>query len=133
MSDRTASYSRFTGGVQLVGRVTKTRHYGLFHRGTSVFECGVTVLYDDHRYFLVETTPEGFLRSLIDKTEFPHIAGNPIPQSYRHPLTAATAKDAIDEATQFLKNRKEPFDEGDPGRNDALALTPSQAKFRLTT
>jgi hypothetical protein len=101
-------------GVQLVGEVTKTRHYGMFHRGPAIFECGVTVLYEDHRYFFVETTPGCFFRSLIDKTKFPHIAIDPIRPSDQHPISATTAEGAVEEATQFLKNRKEPFDEGYP-------------------
>src|SRR5580692_17827 len=36
-------------GVQFVGEVTKTRHYGLFHRGPADIYCGLTVLYEDHR------------------------------------------------------------------------------------
>lgn len=102
-------------GVQLVGNVTKFRHYGMFHRGVPGYQCGVTVLYEDHHYFFVETTPEGYFRSLIDKIRFPHIGSDPIPPSYRHPISATTAEGAVEEAMQFLKNRKEPFDQGEPG------------------
>lgn len=91
-------------GVQLVGNVTKTRHYGMFHHGaTSACISGVTVLYEDHSYFFVETTPDGFFRSLIDRTRFPHIALEPIE---RHPISATSATGAVDEATQFLKSRQ---------------------------
>ena len=88
-------------GVQLVGHVTKTRRYSMFHFGApSAYVTAVTVIYEDHHYFFVATTPDGFFRSLIDKNRFPHIAIAPLE---RHPIDATSAKSAVDEATRFEK------------------------------
>jgi hypothetical protein len=82
----------------------------MFHGGVSGCECGVIVLFEDHRYFFVEGTPDGFFRSLFDRTKLPQIARDPIGSMVRYPIRATSAAGAVEEATQFLKSRKEPFD-----------------------
>jgi hypothetical protein len=95
-------------GVQLVGNMTLTRRYGMFHSGPpSTCASGVTVLYEDHHYFFVETAPDGFFRSLIDKSRFPHIAIDPLE---RHPIRATSAKSAVAEATRLLKDSAKSWD-----------------------
>jgi hypothetical protein len=94
-------------GIQLVGDMTVTRRYGMFHFGApSASVRSVTVLYDDHHYFLVEATRDGFFRSLIDKSRFPNIAIAPLE---RHPIGATTSDGAVDEAKRFLKNYTGPW------------------------
>jgi hypothetical protein len=98
-------------GLQLVGSVMRTRRYGMFHFGAPASHVrGVTVLYEDRRYFFVESTPEGFFQSLIDNSRFPHIAGEPFEKWDRHPIAASSASEAVNEAWNFLKNRAEPRD-----------------------
>jgi hypothetical protein len=46
-------------GVQLVGHVTKTRRYSMFHFGApSVCVTAATVIYEDHHYFFVATVSD---------------------------------------------------------------------------
>jgi hypothetical protein len=95
-------------GLQLVGSVTKTRRYSMFHGGTvRMAVSGVTVLYEDHRYFFVEAAPDWFFRSLIDKSRFPHIASEPFAKIEKHPTGASSADAAVDEAARFLKSSTE--------------------------
>ena len=87
-------------GIRLIGEVTKTRHYGIFHTFAHKFPfpsytyvTGVTVIRDDGHYFLAESDEVGFLRSLIDKNKFPQIGIGPLERlplkatSQRAPLT----------------------------------------------
>jgi hypothetical protein len=88
-------------GVQLVGSEKYIRHYGMFRFGApSTCESHATVIYENHRYFLVAAAPDGFFRSLIDKNKFPHIASEPLD---KRPMTATSAAEAMDEARLFLR------------------------------
>jgi len=96
-----ATAHRKSAGPQLVGYVVLTHRYGIFRRGSvNAAEIAMTVIYENERYYAVDGHPERFLRSLLDKEQFPRLAEDPIQ---RYLLAATTDREAIEGAKSILK------------------------------
>ena len=87
--------------LQLAGHVTLTRRYGVMHRGkVSSSAYPGTIIYEDRQYFLVVSSPTTYVRSLLDKKEYPLLA---MPKLDRQPIDATTIKDATEKAKIILR------------------------------
>lgn len=87
--------------TQLVGYVTLDMDYNTpDDTSVSSAQTACTVIYSGKSYYAVDGWPEGFLKSLLKKEDYPLIAkeGN-----QRRLLRSASDKEAIEEAKDILK------------------------------
>ena len=101
-TEKEAEAERDLPGIQLVGSVNATRHFGVFRRkSVDAVSFPRGVIYEDGTYYLVGE-PRDFLCSLLDKEKHPRLAR---PPAARQPLKATTDKEAIGEVEEILKRQ----------------------------